>query len=227
MIHLKIDWLGHVAYDETWDQQKELVQARRHDSDLIDRLLLLEHPPTYTIGRRGSLDHLLLSEAELAAHGFTLRWVDRGGDITYHGPGQLVGYPIVNLKRWFAETRQSKLDLHLYLRELEEVIIQTLAHFGVSGWRYDGYTGVWVDRPSGPEKIAAIGIKVSTRGVSSHGFALNVNPDLTHFDHIVPCGIQEHGVTSLTAVLGRQITTADVRPILIDQFLNCFQHQLL
>jgi len=222
---LDIYELGLVPYDDAWERQKLLVAERKEQPDLVDQLLLLEHPPTYTLGRRGAIDNLLLSETELDTAGFCLRWVDRGGDITYHGPGQLVGYPILNLKRWSQAQGGGRLDLHLYLREIEEVIIQTLAQFGVRGWRFPGYTGVWVDRPDGPEKIAAIGIKVSTRGISSHGFALNVNPDMTHFGHIVPCGIQEHGVTSLAAVLGRSgLTTAEVTPILVAQFLQIFQH---
>ena len=184
-------------------------------ADFPHQLLLLEHPPTYTLGRRGKLDHLLLNEAQLDEAGFTLRWVDRGGDITYHGPGQLVGYPIFNLKRLFAQHGYLRPDLHLYLRDLEEVIIQTLVQFGIDGWRYDGYTGVWVDSPRGPEKIAAIGIRVNTKGVSSHGFALNVQPDLSHFQHIIPCGIQEHGVTSMSQILARPLATTElIQPIL-------------
>ena len=223
-IQLDICKLGRLPYDDAWDAQKELVEARKHNPDLRDQLLLLEHPPTYTLGRRGSLDNLLLTEQQIDQLGFCLRWVDRGGDITYHGPGQLVGYPILNLKRWFGERGKTRADLHAYLRDLEEVIIQTLAQLGIHGWRFPGYTGVWVDRPNGAEKIAAIGIKVSPRGVSSHGFALNVNPEMTHFGHIIPCGIDDHGVTSLTAVLGRQITIDEVMPILIEQFLQIFQH---
>ncbi|MAT96535.1 MAG: lipoyl(octanoyl) transferase [Anaerolineaceae bacterium] len=209
-------WAGTVPYDAAWDWQKELVADLSETAvSTSHHLLLLEHPPTYTLGRRGTLDHLLLDEAQLVEGGFTLRWVDRGGDITYHGPGQLVGYPILNLKQIFARRGCNRPDLHLYLRDLEEGIIQTLAGFDIKGWRYKGYTGVWVDSPRGPEKIAAIGIRVNTKGISSHGFALNVQPDLNHFSHIIPCGIQEHGVTSMSAVLGRPFTTTElVQPIL-------------
>lgn len=219
---VEIEWAGRVDYDIAWERQKEAVAARALPADLPDKLILLEHPPTYTLGRRGTLDHLLLSQADLEAAGFTLRWVDRGGDITYHGPGQLVGYPILNLKRLFSRRGLARPDLHRYLRDVEEVIIQALATFGINGWRYEGYTGVWVDGNSGPEKIAAIGIKVSGRGISSHGFALNVNPDLGHFGHIIPCGIREHGVTSMSQVLARPLATTDLLQPVIDAFCHIF-----
>jgi lipoyl(octanoyl) transferase len=222
---LEITWAGQMGYDAAWEWQKELVAQRSQNPDLPDQLLLLEHPPTYTLGRRGTLEHLLLSQAKLDTAGFTLRWVDRGGDITYHGPGQLVGYPILNLKRLFARRGFARPDLHQYLRDLEEVIIGALAAFGISGWRYAGYTGVWVDGESGPEKIAAIGIKVSGNGMSSHGFALNVNPDLSHFDHIVPCGIREHGVTSMSKLSGRPYTTTDLLQPITAAFSHVFNLQ--
>lgn len=212
---LQTTWVGLVEYDAAWAWQKELVGKLSDTADHPHQLLLLEHPPTYTLGRRGKLDHLLLSEAQLDEGGFTLRWVDRGGDITYHGPGQLVGYPIFNLKRLFAQQGHPRPDLHLYLRNLEEVIIQMLAGFGISGWQYGGYTGVWVDSPRGPEKIAALGIRVNSKGISSHGFALNVQPDLSHFQHIIPCGIQGHGVTSMSQILARPLRITDlIQPIL-------------
>lgn len=222
---INVQWVGQMNYDAAWERQKTLVAARAADPELPDALLLLEHPPTYTLGRRGSLDHLLLSQPELDAAGFTLRWVDRGGDITYHGPGQLVGYPILNLKQLFARRGLARPDLHQYLRDVEEVIIRALSEFGINGWRYDGYTGVWVDGPTGPEKMAAIGIKVSGSGISSHGFALNVNPDLTHFDHIIPCGIQEHGVTSMSQLLSQPFSTTDLRQPIVDAFCDVFDGQ--
>ncbi len=216
-------WLGQVPYDEAWERQKSMVAARLEQPDLPDDLLLLEHPPTYTLGRSGKLDHLLLGEAELAAQGFTVRWVDRGGDITYHGPGQLVGYPILNLMRLFRLEGFDKPDHHRYLRNLEETLIRTLAGFGIAGWRYEGYTGVWVDRPEGPRKIAAIGVRVNAKGISSHGFALNVNPDMGHFAHIVPCGISEHGVVSMAEVLQRPLTPADLLTPIVEAFAEVFQ----
>ncbi|MBE2221958.1 MAG: lipoyl(octanoyl) transferase LipB [Anaerolineae bacterium] len=222
---MKMDakWLGQIAYTTAWDLQKEMVTARMEDPDLIDELLLLEHPPTYTLGRSGKLDHLLLSEAEWEMQGFTVHWVDRGGDITYHGPRQLVGYPIMNLKRLFNVQGFEKPDLHRYLRNLEEVIIQTLAAFAIVGWRYDGYTGVWVDRPDGPRKIAAIGVRVNVKGISSHGFALNVSPDMSHFANIVPCGISEHGVVSMAEIVERPLTTIDLLQPLTEAFATVFE----
>lgn len=219
---LQVQWAGQVDYDAAWNWQKKVVAEKTAVSTTPDQLILLEHPPTYTLGRRGTLDHLLLDEQSLDNGGFTLRWVDRGGDITYHGPGQLVGYPILNLKQYFAQQGRLRPDLHQYLRQIEEVIIQTLNEFGIDGWRYDGYTGVWIDGPTGPEKIAAIGIRVNTKGISSHGFALNVNPDLTHFDNIIPCGIKEHGVTSMSQELQRPLTTTDLIQPIVNAFCQTF-----
>jgi len=220
------NWLGQIAYDAAWDRQKEMVAARLETPELADEILLLEHPPTYTLGRSGKLDHLLLDEAALDAQGFTVRWVDRGGDITYHGPGQLVGYPILNLQRLFALQGFDKPDFHRYLRNLEEMIIVALADFGVTGWRYDGYTGVWVDCPDGPRKIAAIGVRVNAKGISSHGFALNVNPDMSHFGHIVPCGISEHGVVSLAEMVKRPLTPIDLLQPIANAFAQVFQTEV-
>ncbi len=222
---VSIAWAGQIDYDTAWEWQKNLVAERAVDHKLADHFLLLEHPPTFTLGRSGSLDNLLLDQAAGEAKGFTLRWVDRGGDITYHGPGQLVGYPIMNLRRLFARRGYGRPDLHQYLRDIEKVLNLTLATFGIRGWRYDGYTGVWVNGRTGPEKIAAIGVKVSGRGISSHGFALNVNPDLTHFEYIVPCGIAEHGVTSMTAVLARPLTLTDLIQPITDAFCTVFDAQ--
>lgn len=219
-------WLGQIDYDAAWDLQKEMVAARVEVAELADELLLLEHPPTYTLGRSGKLDHLLLDEGSLAAQGFTVRWVDRGGDITYHGPGQLVGYPILNLQRLFQLQGFDKPDFHRYLRNLEEMIIVALAGFGIQGWRYDGYTGVWVDRPDGPRKIAAIGVRVNAKGISSHGFALNVNPDMSHFGHIVPCGISEHGVVSMAEILARPLTLIDLLQPITEAFAQVFATEL-
>ena len=222
--------LGQIAYDAAWDLQKTHAAARAA-GEIRDQLLLLEHPPVYTLGRSGREEHLLLDEATRAREGIAVYNVDRGGDITYHGPGQLVGYPILDLKALFRRRGAPRPDLHRYLRDLEQVIIETLAAFDVRGWRYDGYTGVWVDdtRPDGGappgggvKKIAAIGIKVSSRGISSHGFALNVDPNLAHFAGIVPCGIRDHGVTSLAQLLGRPVDVAAVLPTLVDAFGTIF-----
>ncbi|MCI0395305.1 MAG: lipoyl(octanoyl) transferase LipB [Chloroflexi bacterium] len=215
---LEVEWLGRIEYGLAWEHQKALAAERAASPHLPDKLLLLEHPHTYTLGRSGRFQHLLLDEASLAGRGISLYQVDRGGDITYHGPGQLVGYPILNLKRLHARRGLRTPDLHLYLRELEEVIIQVLAEFGLAGWRYQKYTGVWVSTAAGPRKIAAIGIRVTSRGITYHGFALNVAPDLSYFAGIIPCGIQEHGVTSMLELTGRPLAVAGLLPSLTAAF---------
>lgn len=222
-MNIDAKWLGQIEYDAAWDLQKEMVAARIEDPELVDEILLLEHPPTYTLGRSGKLEHLLLSEEAWESQGFSVRWVDRGGDITYHGPGQLVGYPIINLKRFFDLQGFDRPDLHRYLRNLEEVIIQTLATFDIVGWRYDGYTGVWVDCGDEPRKIAAIGVRVNSKGISSHGFALNVTPDMSHFGNIVPCGISEHGVVSMAEILKRPLSTTDLLQPITEAFSQVFE----
>ncbi len=208
-------WLGQVEYQAALAQQHALVEAHRTNADMSDTLLLLEHPPTLTLGRRANREHLLVDETTLRQRGFVVFEAERGGDITYHGPGQLVGYPILNLKRLYGS---NELDLHRYVSEIEEVLILALAEFGVKGWRYSGYTGVWVDIEGVSAKIAAIGIKVNSKGISSHGFALNVNTELSHFDLIVPCGIREHGVTSLSHLLRQPVTIHDVLPHVLSAF---------
>ena len=181
--------LGRVGYAEARALQQELVAARRRGT-IPDTLLLLEHPPVITLGRAGSAAHLLGSPADLSARGVEVVETDRGGDITFHGPGQVVGYAIVDL-----EPRGR--DLHRYLRDLEWVVIEALAELGIRAGRAAGLTGVWV----GHAKVAAIGIRVS-RWVTHHGFALNVDTDLSYFDLIVPCGIPDRRVTSVEAILG-------------------------
>ena len=197
-------YLGCLDYQEAWDIQRALLQARQ-DSRINDSLLLLEHPPTYTVGRRTEVSHLLLSRERLEELGAAVIDVDRGGQATYHGPGQLVGYPIVSLRGWSG-------PLH-YVRTLESVLIGTLAHFEVQAVHIDGLTGVWV----GDRKIAAIGVKIS-RGVTSHGFALNVTTDLSWFDHIISCGIPAREVTSLERVLGRSVSLEEVAGVVAGQF---------
>ncbi|MBA3349723.1 MAG: lipoyl(octanoyl) transferase LipB [Actinobacteria bacterium] len=181
-------WLGRVDYGTAWSAQAELFSARR-DGAIGDRLLLLEHPPTYTLGRRTSPSDLICDAAARAARSISLYEVDRGGRATYHGPGQLVGYPIISLGQ--------RYDVIAYVRNLEEVLIRTAADLGVEA-RRDRHTGVWV----GNDKLAAIGVKI-TRGITMHGFALNVTTDLTMFAGIVPCGLSDRGVTSVEAVTGR------------------------
>jgi lipoyl(octanoyl) transferase len=200
--------LGLVPYEEGWELQRHLAEARR-SGFVPDTLILLEHPHTYTIGRRGTRDHVYLTEAELAERGITCLEVDRGGDVTYHGPGQLVGYPIFDLG--------PQADVGRYLRNLEGCLIAGLAAFGVVGERLDGYTGVWI----GNRKIAAIGVKVS-QGITTHGFALNVSTDLSLFRHILPCGIPDKGVTSMAAELGRAPVMSEVEDAVIAQFEKRF-----
>jgi lipoyl(octanoyl) transferase len=178
---------GTVGYLAAWDLQRQLV-AERQAGRGRDTLLLLEHPRVYTLGRRADRSNVLLDDAELARRGIEVVEVDRGGDVTYHGPGQLVGYPILRL----AGTRVV-VD---YVRALEEILLRTAASFGVTAGRSPGYTGVWV----GDEKLAAIGVRVASGGVTSHGFALNVTSDLADFGGIVPCGISDRGVCSLASL---------------------------
>jgi lipoate-protein ligase B len=187
--------LGRIGYREAWSLQRRLTAARCA-GEIPDTLVLLEHPPVITLGRAGSTDHLLGSASELEGRGVELVASDRGGDITFHGPGQIVGYAIVDLD---ARGR----DLHRYLRDLETVLIRALEEFGIRAGRADGLTGVWV----GDAKVAAIGIRVS-RWIAHHGFALNVATDLSYFDLIVPCGLADRRVTSMEALLGGPVDRA-------------------
>ena len=209
-------WLGRRDYHDAWAMQKALA-AQRLAGEAPDILLLLEHPPVLTLGRAASRENLLADETELARQGVAVIQSDRGGDITYHGPGQLVGYPILNLRE-----PPHRADLHDYLRKLEETLIRTVAHFGLNAGRFPGYTGVWLhlDSPA-PVKIAAIGVKAS-QWITQHGFALNVNPNLAHFDWITPCGIRDYGVTSLAKELGRDMTIAEVLPAVLEAFGDVF-----
>ena len=179
---------GVVEYFQAWELQKALAWEV-HQGTQPSTLLLLEHPPVYTIGRRGSRDHVLLDDLQLHKLGVALHETDRGGQVTYHGPGQLVAYPVLDLREWGGPVK--------YVRTLEQIVITTLADFGVPAHPVEGSTGVWV----GSEKIAAIGVKIS-RGVSYHGLALNVNTDLSRFNHIIPCGIENRTVTSMERLLG-------------------------
>jgi lipoate-protein ligase B len=198
-------------YEESLTVQRSLFTARR--AGLIDHVfMLLEHPPLYTIGRRyKARDHLLVSEDELTRRGIPVYETDRGGDITYHGPGQLVGYPIFDLTEWYQ-------DVFRYLRDLEEVIIRVVADYGIQAERIDGLTGVWVQN----EKIAALGIKMSW-WVTRHGFSLNVDPDLSMYDHIIPCGIFDKSVTSLSKILESRINMDQVSNHLIKHMASVFE----
>ena len=205
---MEVRRLGLVDYRKAWSLQQQLADARRRDQ-IGDTLLLLEHPHTYTIGRRGTRDHVFLTDAELAVKGITCLEVDRGGDVTYHGPGQLVGYPIFNLG--------PQADVGAYLRNLEGCLIDALLDFGIASGRLEGFTGVWI----GNEKIAAIGVKVAS-GVTTHGFALNVNTDLSYFGHILPCGIVGKGVTSMARRLGEPVVVERVEGRVAARFQERF-----
>jgi lipoyl(octanoyl) transferase len=197
-------------YAEAWDLQKDLVRLRKNDG-IPDTFVLCEHPPVYTVGRAAKdAVNLGAGEEYLRTLGAEVFWSDRGGDATFHGPGQIVGYPILRL-----EVR----DTHAYLRELEYVIIRVLADYGLEGRHHPEYTGVWV----GENKIAAIGVKFSSGWITSHGFALNVKTDLTWFDRITPCGIKEFGITSLSQELGREVSLAEVEDKIVDHFLRAFR----
>ena len=203
--------LGVVPYAEGLALQQELVSARKADR-IPDQLLLLEHPPVITLGVkvRNDRSHVLASEQLLDDAGVELFETGRGGDVTYHGPGQLVGYPIIDL-------RPDRCDVHKYVRDLEEVMIAAAAVFGVSAARVAGLTGAWVGR----DKLAAIGVRIS-RWITSHGFAFNVDTDLSHFSLIVPCGIEDRGVTSLGRLLGRPPAMTAVEDAVIAAFAATF-----
>lgn len=201
--------LGLTSYGDVWALQKRMFDLRC-TGEIGDMLLLNEHRHVYTLGKSGNENHLLASDVSLQDSHSEVFHIDRGGDVTYHGQGQIVGYPIIKLDDYYA-------DLHRYLRDLEEVIIRVLADFNIMAGRDQGSTGVWV----GSEKIAAIGVKVS-RWVTMHGFALNVNTDLSYFDKIIPCGIFDKGVTSMQILLNREIMLTDVCKSLQRHFGDVF-----
>jgi len=220
---IDIQELGYKDYQETWEYQETLfkeildvkIRNRREDAGLEtpNYFLWVEHPHVYTLGKSGDVKHLLLNETQLREKGASFYKINRGGDITYHGPGQIVGYPILDLDNFFT-------DIHKYLRFLEEMVILTLAEYGVKGERSQGETGVWLD-PGTPfaRKICAMGVRAS-RWVTMHGFALNVNTDLGYFDNIIPCGINDKAVTSLNVELGKEKVSLDQVENLYPCFLN-------
>jgi len=219
---LEVRRLGLVKYDDALELQKQLVEERKADR-IPDQLLLLEHPPVITLGVRSRHDrsHVIATPDALAREGVSIVETGRGGDVTFHGPGQLVGYPIVDL-------RPDRMDVHRYVRDLEEVMIRMAASFGVTAERQPGLTGAWVARPHGDErryeKVAAIGVRIA-RWVTSHGFAFNVSTNLNHFDLIVPCGIADpnKGVTSLERLLARQVAIREVEEAAIDAMASVFE----
>lgn len=224
--------LGFIDYKEAWDYQESLFKAvvdhKLSQRDVIKEnkvlnqhyLLFCEHNPVFTLGKSGSFDNLLLSEEGLKTQGIDFYKINRGGDITFHGPGQIVGYPILDLDEFFT-------DIHKYMRFLEEVVILTMADYGVSGTRLEGSTGVWldVDSPSKVRKICAMGVRAS-RWVTMHGWAFNVNTDLNYFSHIVPCGIDDKAVTSLNKEVGYDLNLEEVKQRLKFHFQNVFECEL-
>jgi lipoyl(octanoyl) transferase len=218
--------LGFKDYKEVWDFQSELLQEivtiktenrkNQLQKNTQNHFLFVEHPHVYTLGKSGDLSNLLLNEQQLAAKGATFYKINRGGDITYHGPGQIVGYPILDLENFFT-------DIHKYLRLLEETIILTIAEYGLKGERSSGETGVWLDVGTPfARKICAMGIR-SSRWVTMHGFALNVNVDLGYFDNIIPCGIRGKAVTSIEVELGRKVDMEDVKSKILTHFKVLFE----
>ena len=222
--------LGTKDYKETWDYQEALfkeivdikIQNRQSNSQLPtpNFLLYVEHPHVYTLGKSGDFSNLLLSEKQLAAKGATFYKINRGGDITYHGPGQIVGYPILDLENFFT-------DIHQYLRFLEEAVILTLAEYGLHATRSEGETGVWFDVGTPfARKICAMGVRAS-RWVTMHGFALNVNADLGYFDNIIPCGIKGKAVTSMHVELNRDVDESEVKAKILDHFAHLFEAEFV
>lgn len=220
--------LGLIDYQTAWDFQEQLLK-KTTDQKLANKqieqqattsnyLILCEHYPVYTLGKSGKKEHLLLTETELEEKGISYFAVNRGGDITHHAPGQLVVYPIFDLDHFFH-------DIHRYLRVLEEAVILTLKDFGINAHRYSGYTGVWLDADKEKaRKICAMGVKCS-RWVTMHGLALNVNNDLSFFEHIVPCGIDDKAVTSMQFELGKAVSMHDVKQRLIEHLTHLFTHE--
>jgi lipoyl(octanoyl) transferase len=215
MTAIDVRRLGRIDYQSGLDLQAALVEDRRAGR-IGDTLLLLEHPPVITLGvktRHGS-NHIIASEEELAREGVTVHETGRGGDVTYHGPGQLLGYPVFDLK-------PDRCDVHRYVRDLEEALIHAVREFGIEGTRVKGLSGVWVGPEGKDRKIAAIGVRIS-RWITSHGFALNVATDLRHFQLIVPCGIADRGVTSVEGELGRSVPMAEMEAAVVRGFEAVF-----
>lgn len=224
--------LGQIPYQEAWDLQERLLRentdakaAARAGGDSIPQtrhhLLFCEHPPVYTLGKSGHPENLLVSNQELEAKGIQFVQTNRGGDITFHGAGQIVGYPIIDLERFFA-------DIGRYLRNLEEVIIRTIGDYGLKGERSQGETGVWLEPgvPGRARKICAMGVRCS-RWVTMHGFALNVNTDLSYFNNIIPCGIQDKSVTSMQKETGRALPVEEVRARIVHHFSDIFDAEMV
>jgi lipoyl(octanoyl) transferase len=224
----QVQRLGSVPFKRAWDYQNQLAQQIRAGSR-PDVLLLLEHPHTYTLGGQASEENLLWDEHTLTQHGVAVHHVDRGGDITYHGPGQIVGYPLLRLVPigWQGD-RLPQVDFVDYLRRLEAVLIRTLASFDIQAMRIQGKTGVWIKAHSGsePAKIASIGVKVDSQGITRHGFGLNVNTEMLYWNGIVPCGLKNVVMTSMALCLNQQINLFKVLDVVIEKFGTVFGYQM-
>jgi len=230
MQKILLEDLGLKDYKSTWAYQEKLFDAiikikRQNRNEKLNLptknyFLFVEHPHVYTLGKSGDINNLLLTEEQLKAKGATFYKINRGGDITYHGPGQIVGYPILDLDNFFT-------DIHKYMRYLEETIIRTLAEYNIKGMRSKGETGVWLDVGTPfARKICALGVR-SSRWVTMHGFALNVNTDLGYFDNIIPCGIRGKAVTSMQAELGKSIDREEVKKKIIKHFGELFKAEFV
>jgi len=229
--------LGEMEYRAAWEYQEKLLQAnvqiksqahvqqaggtQSYEEETMHHLLFVEHPPVYTLGKSGKIEHVLIDEEARSAKGIQFFHTNRGGDITFHGPQQIVGYPILDLEKF-------ETDIGKYLRNIEEVIILTLAHYGIAGGRSTGETGVWIDadKKGYERKICAIGVR-SSRWVTMHGFALNVNTDLSHFNYIVPCGIPDKQVTSIEKELGKNVDFEECKRIVQRSFEKIFNVELI
>ena len=228
-LHCDAYWYGQVDYQAAWDLQNQLA-SQIAAGKRPQTLLLLEHPHTYTIGRRGGREHLLWDEHQRISRAISVYEVDRGGDITYHGPGQLVGYPLISLAvpGWEGE-RVPQADFVGYIRRLEQVLIQSLATLGVSAYSREGLTGVWVnlaEDPDQPAKIASIGVKVDVRGITRHGFALNVNPDMSYWEGIIPCGLDGVRMTALAEFVDPCPSMGRVVQAVLAAFAAVFQSSI-
>lgn len=225
--------LGLIDYQEAWDYQENIFKGvvdqkisnrnlpQEEQQPTTNHLIFCQHPHVYTLGKSGSEDHILLNAKELEQKQAKYYKINRGGDITYHGPGQLIGYPILDLDNFFT-------DIHKYLRYLEEAVILTLKDYGIASGRIDGLTGVWIDHEAqqNPRKICALGVK-SSRWVTMHGFALNVNTDLSYFQNIVPCGISDKAVTSMALELGAEQDFAAVEQVLLKHLAQIFEMDII
>lgn len=226
MNQVKLKNLGTIPYKDAWDTQEELLKSalsKKASSNKLEEventLLICQHPHVYTLGKSGHSENLLFRQEELEKNGIEFYVTNRGGDITYHGPGQLVAYPILDLEKFGS-------SIHLYLRNLEEVVIQTLHEYGIQGERLKGYTGVWIEPETyRARKICAIGVRCS-RWVSIHGLALNVNTDLSYFKNIVPCGITDKGVTSMNIELNRKVDENQLNEVFIQKFKEVFNVEI-